>query len=98
MEAAALVCSHVGCLAVPHNSDRDVAAARTLKRALVLIGTVGLNSRKPHVRAALGAPRVEDTFGSNTHRSIKHGATLAETLSQGLDASAIHLDHGDDQG
>ena len=83
---------------MPHNSNRDVAAARTFKRALVLIWTAGLNARKPHVRPTLGTPRVVDALGSNTHRPIKHGATLAETLSQSLDASAIHLDHGDDQG
>ena len=70
-EAEALACSYVGCLAVFHNSDRDVAAVRAFKRALVLIWTVGLNARKPHVRAALGAPRVEDALRYNlrlTHR------------------------------
>jgi hypothetical protein len=66
-------------LAVLHNPDRDVAAARTFKRAL-LIQSARFNSRKPHVSAALGASRVEDTLGSDfgsTRRPIKHGATLA---------------------
>jgi hypothetical protein len=35
---------HTVPLAMPHNSDRDVAAAGAFKRALVLIWIVGLNS------------------------------------------------------
>ena len=33
---AALACPYVGCLAVLHNSDRDVPSARTFKRALLI--------------------------------------------------------------
>ena len=53
------------CLAMFHNSDGNVFAARTFKRALMLIWTLGLNSRKPHVRAAPGASRVEDALGND---------------------------------
>jgi len=84
-----------------HNSDRDVAAARTFKRALVLIWTVGLNSWKPHVGAALCAPRVEDAPGGDfrfLHRSIKHGVKIVEMHSHSLDASAVRLGYGDNQG
>src|SRR5215472_2096508 len=80
-KAAALACSCVRCPAVLHNSDRDVAAARTFERALFIQGA-GLDSREPHVRAAFRASRMEDASGSDlrsTRRSIKHGATLAET-------------------
>jgi hypothetical protein len=50
---------------MPHNSDRDVAAARTYKRALMVIVSVWPNARKPHVRAAIDAPRVEDALGND---------------------------------
>ena len=53
------------CLAMLHYSDRHTAAARTFKRALLLIWSVGLNSRKPHVCPALGAPRAEDALGND---------------------------------
>ena len=41
----------------------------------MLICSVGLNSRKPHVRAAFGAPWVEDALGNDfisTHHISPH--------------------------
>ena len=80
-----------------HNSDRHFATARTFKCAPVLIWSVRFNSRKPHVGAALGAPRVEDAPWRDFRfaRPIQHGVKLAEMLSQSLDASAIRLDYSD---
>jgi hypothetical protein len=73
-------------LALLHNSDGDAAAARALKRAL-LIESAGFNSRKPHVGATLGAPRVEEAFRYNVRLTHQRGERLL--LSRRLVACTI---------
>ena len=68
------ICSGDFCLLLPllHDSDRNIPALCPFKCALLMLWRFWLDSRKPHLCAAVGALRMQDLPRSNfrlTHRS-----------------------------